>query len=59
MDLASFLGFLREWDQFQDIPCLTLTFNPYAQGGIQEQATQCILPQRLKMNLLGSQPHKN
>ena len=57
MALASFLYFSREWDQYKDIKNLSLPLPPYLQGRIQQEASQYILPQRLKMKLLGIQSH--
>ena len=45
------MGFEREWDQLQEISHLTFLLPPYAQGRSQEQASQWILPQRLRMKL--------
>ena len=59
LDLAILLDFAREWDKFQEIPQITLTFSPYAQGGRQEHAIQWTSPQRLNMKVLGNQSHTN
>ena len=59
LDLESFLGFEREWDQYQDITHLTFSLDPYSLGKIQEQAIQWYLPQRLSMKLLGRKSHTN
>ena len=59
MALAIFWDFAREWDQFQDIPHLNFSLTPYAQGEIQEQEIQWILPHKLKMKFLVRQSHKN
>ena len=48
-----FLDFEIEWNTFKNIPHLTFPLHPYTPDTIQEQAMQCVLPQRLKMKLLG------
>ena len=46
-----FAGFSRGWDKFKYIPHLALTLPPYAQRRIQEQSSQWILLQNLRMKL--------
>ena len=53
------MDFSREWDQFLDITNLTFPLPPYAQGRNQEEEIQGILPQSLKMKLLGRQYRTN
>ena len=59
MDLASFMGFAREWYQFQEIATLTFPLHLYAQSRSQAHTSQWILPHNLRMNLQGRHSHTN
>ena len=55
MALPNFLDFSIDWDQFKEIPHLTLPLKQYSQGMSQEKASQLISPQMLKIKLLWRQ----
>ena len=58
-DFSKFDGFSRDYDQFQEIPHLTLLLPTYAQEMIQKQVIQWILTQRLNMELFLTQIRQN